>query len=202
MRLRYAPLSPYARKVRVVAHELGIADRIELVLTRTRTPDPAFEADNPLAKVPVLITDDGMAITESSVICEYLVAMYGGDRLLAPAGPARWRALAATGLADGIVNAAIVARMDLTRPADRRDDAAAQFQLAKMARGLDRCERDLAAATDAPFDLAHIALACAVGYLLVRMGEEPVLATRPALARWYRQVLARPSMVATDPGPQ
>ncbi|MFO1415105.1 MAG: glutathione S-transferase family protein [Burkholderiales bacterium] len=199
MRLRYGPISPFARKVRVVAHELRIAERIELVPTQLGTPDAAFEAENPLAKIPVLVTDDGMAIPESGVICEYLVATFGGDRLLAPAGNARWRTLTAMSLADGVADACIMARRDLLRPEGRRDDDAAAFQLAKMGRGLDHFEREVAAAPDAPFDLGRIALACSLGYLLLRLGEEKVLATRPALARWYRAVLAHPSMQATDP---
>lgn len=202
MRLRYAPLSPFARKVRVTAHELGIADRIELVPTKIRVADPGFEADNPLAKVPVLITDDGTAIPESSVICEYLDATYGRHRLLPAAGDARWRALTTMALADGICNAAILARMDLLRPEGKRDDEAAQFQLDKMARVLDRLERDTAAAPDAPFDLAHVAMACCIAYLLLRFDRERVLGKRPALARWFEGVSRRPSMIATDPGPQ
>ncbi len=202
MRLRYAPLSPFARKVRVTAHELGIADRIELVPTTIRVPDPAFEADNPLAKVPVLITDDGTAIPESTVICEYLDATCGGHRLLPATGDGRWRALTTIALADGICNAAILARMDLLRPEGKRDDEAAQFQLAKVARGLDRFERDVAAAPDAPFALARIAIACCVAYLLLRFDRERILGPRPALARWYEAAVRRPSMAATDPGPQ
>jgi|WetSurMetagenome_2_1015567.scaffolds.fasta_scaffold549574_1 glutathione S-transferase len=202
MRLRYAPLSPYARKVRVVAHELGIADRIELVATQTRVPNAELEADNPLAKVPVLITDAGVAMPESSVICEYLDAAFGGHRLLPASGDLRWRALTTIALADGIVGAGVLARMESARPAAQRDPAAADFQMAKVARGLDRFERDLAGAQDVPFDLAHVAMACCLAWIVLRFGRDFAFATRPALARWYDGVAARPSMTATDPGPQ
>jgi glutathione S-transferase len=202
MRLRYSPQSPFARKVRVVAHELGIIDRLDLVLTQTRVPDAAFEAENPLAKIPVLTTDAGEHYPESSVICEYLDATFGGDRLLPATGDGRWRALTTMALADGIVAAGILARAESLRPPAQRAPEVAAFQMGKVTRGLDRFERDLAHAGDphaVPFDMAHITIACDLGYLILRFGRDLVLAGRPALTHWYDVVTTRPSMLATDP---
>jgi glutathione S-transferase len=70
MKLRLSPASPYARKVRVCAAERGLADNIELIITMTGDRTSGLAADNPLEKVPTLITDDGMALYDSPVICD------------------------------------------------------------------------------------------------------------------------------------
>ena len=69
MKLLYTPTSPFARKVRVLAHELGLADAIELVPTDLAAEAPELVAHNPLAQVPTLIRDDGTALYDSPVIC-------------------------------------------------------------------------------------------------------------------------------------
>ena len=70
MKLRLSPASPYARKVRVCAAERSLADNIELIITMTGDRTSGLAADNPLEKVPTLITDDGMALYDSPVICD------------------------------------------------------------------------------------------------------------------------------------
>src|ERR1700704_1662463 len=98
MKLRFSSHSPYVRKVRVVAHELGISDRMMLVPTALRINDPDFWHDNPLGKIPVLTTDDGLSYADSVVICEYLDASFGAHRLLPADGARRWRALTTVAL--------------------------------------------------------------------------------------------------------
>ena len=95
MKLHFALPSPYVRKVRAVAIELGLDDRIEL-LTRAMTPvspDADLNADNPLGKIPCLITDDGEALYDSRVICSYLDSLADGNSVIPGNGPARWTAL-------------------------------------------------------------------------------------------------------------
>jgi glutathione S-transferase len=80
MKLMYAPQSPFARKVRVAAIELGLGDRIELEYAEVvpgRRNAGYGDAVNPLRKVPALITDDGAVLVDSTVICEYLDALAG-----------------------------------------------------------------------------------------------------------------------------
>jgi glutathione S-transferase len=198
MRLRFAPLSPYVRKVRVVAHELGIADTIELVPTQLRVDDPPFWAANPLAKIPVLTLADGTSYFDSVVICEYLDATYGQHRLVPVSGPARWRALTTIALADGMTEAGMIARQENLKPRETRSAGQVNLQLAKVQRGLDRLQEDVRDAAG-KFLLPQITAACSIGWLVLRFGSEEILSGRSALKRWYDGVSARPSMIATAP---
>lgn len=90
MKLYLNKASPYARLALATAHETALADRVETVWTEPWDDAPELLAVNPLAKVPALLTDDGIALIESGCICDYLVSLSGRDDLL-PA-PARARA--------------------------------------------------------------------------------------------------------------
>lgn len=83
MKLHYNPASPYVRKVRVLALETGLMDDIELAkVTLTPTgPDAEVCADNPIGKIPTLVRDDGSALYDSRVICEYLDSRHGARRM-------------------------------------------------------------------------------------------------------------------------
>src|SRR3546814_5378681 len=105
MRMRYSPMSPFVRKARVTAHEVGVADRIELVPTDVWNPKTGLDADNPLEKIPTLILDDGRVLFDSPFICEYLDAELGDGSLFPPPGPARWAAFRLQALGDGIADA-------------------------------------------------------------------------------------------------
>ncbi|MGB5806323.1 glutathione S-transferase N-terminal domain-containing protein [Castellaniella sp.] len=85
MKLYYSSTSPYVRKCLIAAHELGLADRIQLapVVTMPTAHSPELMRDNPLCKLPTLITDEGHALYDSRVICEYLNDLSGGR-------PAAW----------------------------------------------------------------------------------------------------------------
>src|SRR6516225_10893017 len=95
MKLHWSPRSPFVRKVMIVAHERGLLGRLQCVRTvaAMTTPHAALMRDNPLSKIPTLITDDGMALYDSPVICEYLDSIGTAPKLFPPAGPARWKAL-------------------------------------------------------------------------------------------------------------
>src|SRR3546814_18287823 len=92
MRMRYSPMSPFVRKARVTAHEVGVADRIELVPTDVWDPKTGLDSANPLEKIPTLILDDGKVLFDSPFICEYLDHEFGGGSLFQPPVPARWAA--------------------------------------------------------------------------------------------------------------
>jgi glutathione S-transferase len=104
MKLYHSPASPYVRKVMVVAQEAGLLDRIEVatVTTTPMAPDAAVAAANPVKKIPALVTDDGMALFDSPVICEYLDSLNSGRKLF-PDGKARWEALCLQAAADGLL---------------------------------------------------------------------------------------------------
>jgi glutathione S-transferase len=196
MKLFYAPTSPFARKVRVAAAELSLTDRIELVPINPWA-DAALRAHNPLAKVPTLIRDDGEALFESSVICEYLDHLAGGGLFPAP-GEARWGALLRQGVADGISTAAGRLYADERRPATERSESVMQRQVAAIEAGLDRLEQGARELSPELADIGAIAAACALGYLDFRWPERDWRPGRDGLARWLAGVSRRASMVITQ----
>lgn len=198
MKLYFSPTSPYVRKVRVVAIERGLADRMELIaLSPFDDADRLGEA-NPLLKVPALARDDGPVLFDSPVICEYLDATApGGARLLAGAGEARWRTLRLQALADGVLDAAFSLVMEQRRPETERSAS-------WSGRWTDAIRRAVTAAgADGPppdFDLGAIALGCALGYLDFRLGHLAWRSVAPSLEAWYAALDARPAFAATRPG--
>ena len=198
LRLLYSPTSPYARKVRIVAIEKGLVDRITLE-NAAPWPDPALVAAfNPLGKVPALVLDDGSALYDSPVICEYLDAL-GALPLLVPArGPGRWRVLRRQALADGILDAAVAIVLERRRPEAARSPEAGERARAALVRSVAALPPELEPPS-APFDLGQIALACALGYLEFRLADLRLLAGQRLVGDWWRTVGDRPSVVATRP---
>ena len=198
MKLRLSPASPYARKVRVCAAERGLADNIELIATVTGDQTSGLAADNPLEKVPTLITDDGMALYDSPVICEYLDSLPGGPTLFPPEGAERWRALRLQALADGLLDAALACVMEGRRPEDERSAGFVRLQRGKIDRALDEMDAGTAAFSGS-LHIGSITVGCALGYLDLRFAEDDWRATRPALAAWFEEFAKRPSMTASVP---
>ncbi len=201
MKLYNSPLSPFARKCRIVALELGLADRLELVAQSVSpvTPDAKYlQSANPLGKIPALLLDDGRALFDSHVICEYLCALAGDTRLV-PAGDARWDVLTRQALASGMTDAIILVRYETAlRPEALRWADWTAGQTGKFDAGLAQFEAT-AAKLDAPLDLAQIALACALAYADARFPDLDWRARAPAVARWHAEIERRPHFVATAP---
>ena len=195
MRLLYSPMSPFARKVRVVAFELGLADRLTLEVAAPYT-DEAVRAINPLSKIPVLIPEEGEAIFDSPVICEYLEHLAG--RSLTPAaGPERWTALTQQAMADGMGDAALAIVRERLRDAPHRQDLFDR-QAATLVAALDLLERQTPPADR--FEIGEIAVAAQLSYLDGRAVLD-WREGRPNLAAWHEIASRRPSMVATAPHP-
>ena len=201
MQLHYAKASPYTRKVLVVAHETGLAGRIER-LERTISPvspDPALNAANPLGKIPCLVTDDGTALFDSRVICAFLDTLHDGPPLCPADGAERWRVLRLQALGDGIMDAAVGTRYEtFLRPESLRWPDWIEHQKQKVRRALDALDADVASLGDG-VDLGTIAIGCALGYLDFRFPDEGWRSSRPALAAWFEAFDARASMRATAP---
>lgn len=201
MKLWYSPASPFARKVRACAIELGLAARIEAVAITVapNKPNLEFARENPLIKIPALEAEDGTVLYDSRVICEYLDALAGGNRLFPAAGAARWNALRRQALGDGITDAGILRRYELAlRPEALRWPDWLAGQLAKMDHGLDAAEREAPGWGEA-FDIGHLALACGLGWLDFRFADAGWRASRPRLAAWFARVSERPSLAQTVP---
>jgi glutathione S-transferase len=198
LRLRYSPASPFARKVRVVAAELGLSGRIELAACDVWAPDSDIAADNPLGKVPALVTGDG-TFFGSTLCCEYLDSLRGEPRLVPLATADRWQVLQQHALADGIMEAAVAhVTEELRRPPQFVYGEFLERQRIKIRRAVDVVESQ-ADALDGRVDLATITLGCALGYLDFRLPQFDWRRGRDGLARWYELMATRPSMMATRP---
>ena len=118
MKLHWSPRSPFVRKVMIVAHERGLTERITCVRTVAASTKPHAElmADNPLSKIPTLVLDDGAALYDSPVICEYLDALHGAARLFPVQPKARLEALRRQALGDGFLDLLVLLRDERLRP--------------------------------------------------------------------------------------
>ncbi len=197
MKLRYSPTSPYVRKVVVCAAERGLDSRIERIPTLPFDPETDLVADNPLCKVPVLITDDGAHLYDSRVICEYLDSLHDGEKLF-PAPAARWTALRRQALGDGILDAAVLVILENRREEALRSAAFIARQTAKIAAALDALELEVDSFGET-VDIGTITIGCALGYLDFRFPEEDWRADQPKLAAWFDGFAKRPSMTASVP---
>jgi glutathione S-transferase len=200
MKLLHGKLSPFVRKIMIIAYEKGLADQIELVSTPV-TPfqplDPVI-ASNPLGKIPALILDDETVLYDSTVIAEYLDALDGMPRFF-PGGDDRWAALRRNALADGILEAGMLARIEELRPADKRWSLWSHVQLLKVTNALNAIEAEADLLAPSVFTVGDVALACALGWLDFRYPDLPWRKDRPALERWYGDVSKRPAVARTAP---
>ena len=187
MELKFASMSPYARKVMVVAHEAGVAQRIRVTPVKTREEPHTILPFNPLAKIPALVLDDGTTIYDSPVICEYLDAEFGAHRLLAASGPQRWRTLTRAALADGALDAGLLVRWERLRPPELRRSTGSRCSSARSTPALDRLEDEVE--TFGPIDLGLVGVGCAVGYLPDSRSGDQGSRTLAAPVRVVRQAL-------------
>jgi glutathione S-transferase len=198
MKLYYSPTSPYVRKVRVVAIEKGLADRVALVLANP-WPDPAaVAAVNPLGKVPALVTDDGLALYDSPVICEYLDSLVPAAPLIPRSGSGRWQVLRCQALCDGILDAAVGIVLERRRPEAERSMASQERSADAIRRSVTALAAELRP-PGAAFDLGQIAVAVALGYIEFRLGDLDLGTGRSAIRDWWIAMRERPSLVATRP---
>jgi len=195
LRLYYSATSPYVRKVIACAIACGNRDQITLVETNPHVSPPDLLADNPLSKVPCLVTQDGFALFDSPVICEYLDAV-GGGSLFPPPGPARWRVLKLQAIGDGIMDAAVLRRQDMARPREAARDAAMARQQAVVIRALDLLQAEPPANH---LDIGSITVACALGYLDLRFADDAWRDSRGKLAQWYAAMEQRPEIAQSAP---
>ncbi len=193
--LRSSPASPFGRKVKMAAIELGLMERIEIVPADTTDPAEALRQQNPLGKIPTLVLEDGTTLFDSRVIVDYLDHLSGGK--LIPGGEARFAQLRLQALADGICDAALLKVYEgRFRPEEARNANWVAHQEGKVARGLAALEAAPPAFADRP-RIGEIALACVLGYLDLRF-EGQWRAGHPKLVAWLDDFAARvPAFEAT-----
>ena len=195
MKLYTNAASPFARKCRVIAHELGL--KLEEIRTLPMQ-EPEFRKINPLGKIPALVLDDGSVLIDSPVICEYLNHAGGGKFFptdtIWKAASGRWKALGLAALGDGLSDAA-VAWVILGRE-NPVPETARQRQMQAVLATLDVLER-VKFAQDPT--IGEITVGCAIGYVEFRMPDLDWKSSRPNLSAWYAKMCAYPSMKATVP---
>ena len=203
MRLHHAVPSPFARKVRMAAIELGLAGRIEEVEVHVAPGKANAEyagAVNPLRKVPALTLADGSTLADSTLICLYLDEL-ADDASLIPTGDRRWSVLNAHAIANGMTEAAVALRYEtFLRPEEHRWETWSSDLLDKIEGGLGWFEaRAGDGSAEPPVDLGTVALACLLGYLDFRRPEHGWRERFPRLAATHETMSARASYRETAP---
>lgn len=203
MKLIGSLTSPYVRKVRIVMAEKKLDYRLEL--TDVWGSD-AIANSNPLGKVPCLMMEGGEAVFDSRVIVEYLDTRSPVSRLIPEGSRERTEVRTWEALADGAIDAAILARLEQTwvgRSAEQRSQAWIDRQLGKVQASLAMVSGALA---DKPWcspgihmTLADIAVGCLLGYLDLRFAAIAWRAEYPNLARLAAKLNARQSFIDTAP---
>jgi glutathione S-transferase len=196
MILRSSPPSPFGRKVKIVASILGLLDRIRIEPTDTNDPDGTLKKQNPLAKIPTLVLEDGFCLYDSHVIAEYLDSLHDGEKLF-PAGKARWPALRLAALADGLMEAALLLVYEKRiRPEATWNAQWIGMQQQKIDTTIDHLEAEQKKLGARP-DIGEISLACALGYLDLRHQGKWRLG-HPRLVAWLDDFAAKvPAFEAT-----
>jgi glutathione S-transferase len=201
MKLLGSPASPYTRKVRVVLAEKRIECEMELV--DVQPVENPVNAHNPLGKIPTLLLDDGTALYDSRVIVDFLDARSPISRLIPEetrdrVAVRRWEALA-----DGVLDAGLLARYESLRPNHERSKAWSDKQVARIHRGLAVMAKDLEGKPwchNDRYSLADIAVGCCLGWLDFRKpGEVNWHAQYASLAQHYRKLMERSAFADSVP---
>lgn len=200
MRLHFSETSPYVRKVRVLLAETDQTEDVTLVKAAGTPLDASGMplAQNPLGKIPTLERDDGPALYDSRVICQYLAHRAGGA--FYPAAPRLWDVLTLEATADGILDAAVAMVYEhRLRPAELVSPELVEGHWGKASRAIAAIETRWMGYLSGPVDMGHVAVAVALSYIDFRHGDRKWGESAPALATWHAAFEARPSMQSTAP---
>lgn len=201
MKLHWSPRSPFVRKVTILLQETGLDKQVVHVrsVAAIAVPNAALMLDNPLSQIPTLVLDDGQALYDSPVICEYLDSLHDGPRFFPAAGPARWLALRRQALADGMLAILLVWRQERMKTAAQQlPDWLASFAT-KIDASLARLEHEAPALTQDGFDIGHLSIGCMLSYLDYRFADLDWRGSHPGLAAWHAGFAQRPAVLATVP---
>lgn len=201
MKLIGSLASPYVRKVRIVMAEKKLD--YAFLLDNVWVPETTIQQSNPLGKVPCLLMEDGDALFDSRVIVEYLDTLTPVGKLIPGSGRERAEVKRWEALADGVLDAAILVRLEKTlRPPEQQSPGWIERQMGKVHAGLKSISSDLG---DKPFctgthyTLADVAVGCALGWLSFRFPEIDWRGDHPNLGKLYDKLSERPSFKDTLP---
>ena len=202
MKLTFSPASPFARKVRIAAIELGLIDKIEFT-PATVAPGQAndeYSKITPLKKLPVLITDQGEVILDSYVIVEYLDELAGGGKLIPASGPTRWQVKTDHALLQGMLDSMLLCRYEkMVRPEPQRWQAWADDHWNRAWNGMARFEKQAEMLARPQLDIAQIGLVCVLGYADFRFADCGWRKAFPNLDAFHARMLERPSVKISVP---
>lgn len=197
MKLYVTPGSPYARMARIVVLEKGLQSRVETIVAKTRTADSPYYGINPSGRVPYLVTDAGVGLEESAVVCAYLDRVDGKPALEAPGDG--WEVRRLEALARSLLDGLSVWGREILRPENERSPRVIEHEKERARRMTDAWEREIGQPImQGPLNMVQITLGCALG-LEARNPEFRWRAGRPKLSAWFDRIAARPSFAATAP---
>lgn len=199
MKLYWSSRSPFVRKVMIFAHECGVAERLDCVRTVVAMGKPNIELlrVNPTGKIPTLQLDDGSALYDSTVICEYLDSLHDGVKLFPPSGAARWTALRRHALGNNLTDNLMLWRNEILRPpVQQSPEILAAFEI-KVRNAVTALEAEAEALAAAPVGIGHVAIACALGYADFRFARLGWREGHDRIKLWYDRFAQRPSMTDT-----
>jgi glutathione S-transferase len=194
--------SPYVRKVRIVLSEKQL--EYDWIAEDVWAADTTIQVNNPLGKVPCLILEDGSALYDSRVICQYLDLQPPANALIPDAVDRRIEVLRWEALADGVLDAGVLIRLEHTqRDAAQRSEKWVMRQRGKVEQGLAIIARDLAErdwCVGGGLTLADIAVGAALGWLQFRLPEIAWRTRHPQLGDYYDRLMMRQTFRDTAPG--
>jgi len=201
MKLTFSPASPFARKVRIAAIELGLMDKIEFV-PATVVPGQAndeYSRITPLKKLPALILDNGDVVLDSYVIVEYLDELAGGGKLIPASGTNRWRVKSDHSLLQGMLDSMLLCRYEkMVRPQGLQWQAWSDDHWNRAWSGMARFDTQVEVLSR-PLDIVQIALTCVLGYADFRFADCGWRKAYPNLDAFHERMLSRPSVKISVP---
>jgi glutathione S-transferase len=192
------PSSPFARKVRMAQIETDQPNLIEWQMLTREERAALIPSINPLGKVPCVVLDNGEALYDSPVICAWVDAQHGGNRLIPDTGHERWRVLCLEALGDGMGEAVVAVALEQAKDEGARSQAVIDRQSGKVKSALAALNEEAPHFRD-PVTVGEIAVACAIGYMEFRGVAGGWRDAFPALGGWYDGLADRPSFAETLP---
>lgn len=199
MKLYVTFTSPYARIVRTVVLEKGLADRIDVVEAKTRQAGSSYYQTNPSGRVPYLVRDDGTGMEDSQLIIAYLDGLDGKPALQPAFSSGAWQYGRLETYARSILDGIAVWVREMRRPESERSPTILAHEQARAARLADFWEREIGdPIMTAPLNMAQLLLIAGIDFAAYgRMAD--LTEGRPHLAAWAARMRERPSLRATAP---
>ena len=196
MKLRWAPTSPFVRKILVLMKEKGIEGAVEKEKSNPLSKDDRAATPSPLGQIPCLITDDGVSIYDSPVIMEYLDVECDGPVMLPRSGDGRWKVLTRQALADGMIASMVVCFVESLKKPERQSGGILAHNKTIVFNGISALEDDVDAFAG-DIDVGTISVAVALAFADQTFPENDWRTDCPALAAGFDEFNRRPSMTET-----